>query len=205
MSEKKTIYKARYVVDIEITKQVIKTRRGVDKIGYAPEMHINKDVLINGFDTADDADKHFSDRCSHVEEHFSDRIRLIYGDMFYNEGSILSIDSLDVKTQTREKVIRETAQMENQMQRQRLKTRKGRNPDKSKIDYLADKERFITDCVGIMKAIREEGDRVTQFNLADVYFTDKFRTNPVKPLLQKLKLYGISWKELVAKIPNNLK
>ncbi len=56
-----------------------------------------------------------------------------------------------------------------------------------------------------MKAIRNDGDRVTQLTLAGMYFTDKFRTNPVKPLLQKLKLYGISWKELVAKIPKNLK
>jgi hypothetical protein len=201
---KKPIYKIKFEVEVEITKELIKTRRGIDKIGYSPEMHINKHVLINAFDTSDDADKEFLDRCQHIEKHFSDRIRLCYGDMFHNEGSTLNIDSLDIKSQAREKVILETAQMENQMQRQRLPTKKGRNPDKSKKDYLADKERFINECVEIMKAIQEEGDRVTQLNLADMYFTDKFRTNPVKPLLQKLKLYGISWKELVAKIPNNL-
>jgi hypothetical protein len=201
---KKPIYKIKFEVEVEIAKELINTRRGIDKIGYSPEMHINKHVLINAFDTSDDADKEFLDRCQHIEKHFSDRIRLCYGDMFHNEGSTLNIDSLDIKSQAREKVILETAQMENQMQRQRLPTKKGRNPDKSKKDYLADKERFINECVEIMKAIQEEGDRVTQLNLADMYFTDKFRTNPVKPLLQKLKLYGISWKELVTKIPNNL-
>jgi hypothetical protein len=201
---KNPIYKIKFEVEVEITKEITKTRRGVDKIGYSPEMHITKDVLINGFDTANDADKEFSDRCIHIEDHFSDRIRLCYGDMFHNEGSTLNIDSLDIKSQAREKVIRETAQMENQMQRQRLPISKGRNPDKSKSVYLADKERFITDCVEIMKALQDNGERVTQLILADMYFTDKFRTNPVKPLLQKMKLYQISWKELVAKIPNNL-
>jgi hypothetical protein len=202
--QKKTIYKIKFEVEIEITKQVIKTRRGIDKIGYSPEMRIHKDVLINGFDTANDADKEFSGRCSHIEEHFSDRIRLIYGDMFHNEGSVLSIESLDIKSQAREKVILATAKMENQMQRQRLPTIKGRKPQKSKKDYLADKERFITDCVEIMKAIRKKRDRVTQLKIAEVYFTDIYRNNPVKPLLKKLKLYEISWKELVEKLPNNL-
>jgi hypothetical protein len=201
---KNPIYKIKFEVEIEITKEVTKTRRGEDRFGYKPEVNINKHVLINAFDTSDDADKEFSDRCQHIEKHFSDRIRLCYGDMFHNEGSTLNIDSLDVKSKAREKVILETAKMENQMQRQRLQTSKGRKPDKSKKDYLEDKERFITECVGIMKAIQEEGERVTQLNLADMYFTDKFRTNPVKPLLKKLKLYQISWKELVAKIPNNL-
>jgi hypothetical protein len=202
--QKKPIYKIKFEVEIEITKEVIKTRRGIDKIGYSPKMHVTKDVITNSFDTATDADKEFSDRCRHVEEHFPDRVRLCYGDMFHNEASTLNIDSLDIKSQAREKVIRETAQMEIQMQRQRLPTKKGRNPDKSKSVYFADKERFITDCVGIMKAIQDNGERVTQLILADMYFTDKFRTNPVKPLLKKLKLYQISWKELVAKIPNNL-
>ncbi len=202
--QKKPIYKIKFEVEIEITKEITKTRCGIDKIGYSPKMHVTKDVITNSFDTANDADKEFSDRCSHIEAHFADRIRLCYGDMFHNEGSTLNINLLDIKSQAREKVILETAQMETQMQRQRLPTKKGRNPDKSKKDYLEDKERFITDCVGIMKAIQDNGERVTQLILADMYFTDKFRTNPVKPLLQKMKLYQISWKELVAKIPNNL-
>lgn len=200
----KTIYKIKFEVEIEITKEITKTRRGIDKIGFSPEMHVKKDVLINGFDPSSDADKEVFDRCSHIEEHFSDRIRLIYGDMFYNEGSTLNIVPLDIKSRTREKVIINSTQMETQMQRQRLPTEKGRNPDKSKKDYLKDKERFITECLDFMKVIRDNGERITQQNLANRYFAAIQMENKVKPLLRKLKLYEISWKDLVAKLPNNV-
>jgi hypothetical protein len=202
--QKKPIYKIKFEVEIEITREVVTTRRGIDKIGYSPEMHIKTGVLINGFDTSNAADKEFADRCHHIEKHLPDRIRLCYGDMFHNEGSILNIASLDVKSQAREDVIAGTAKMESQMQRQRLLIQRGRKKDKSKKDYSEDKERFITDCVEIIKAIRNDGERLTQLVFAERYFTDKYRTNPVKPLLAKLKLYEISWKDLTVKIPNNL-
>ncbi len=206
MSEsKKPIYKIKFEVEVEITKEVLKNRRGVEKYGYSPKMHIKKDLLINDFDANKHADKNVSDTCSHIEEHFPDRIRLIYGDMFHNEGFIINTDLLDIKSKSRERVIAETARMENQMQRGRLQTRKGRNPDKSKRAYLADKEQFINKCIEIMKAIQNDGDRVTQLKLANMYFTDAHREKQVKPLFAKLKLYEISWKELVAKIPNNVK
>jgi len=201
---KKPIYKIKFEVEIEITKEVIKTRRGIDKIGYSPKMRIKKDVLINGFDTGDDADKEFSDRCNHIEEHFSDRIRLSYGDMFHNEGSTLNIDSLDIKSKARERVIRETAQMENQMQRQRLPTRKGRNPDKSKKDYLEDKERFIAECVEILKSTQTDGKRLTKTVLGKAYFISASEESPSRRLKKKLELYEISFEDLIANMPNNL-
>ncbi len=203
--QKKTIYKIKFEVEVEITKEITKTRRGIDKIGYSPEMHIKKDVLISGFDTANDADKIVSDRCAYIEEHFPEQIKDSFAMMFYLEGPALAAPYADVKSKVRKNAFDATKGMVDQRQRERLPISKGRSPDKSKSVYLADKERFITDCVGIMKAIQEEGERVTQMSLADMYFTDKFRTNPVKPLLKKLKLYQISWKELVAKIPFNIR
>jgi hypothetical protein len=211
--QKKTIYKIKFEVEIEITKQVIKTRRGIDKIGYSPEMHINQDVLINGFDTANDADKEFSGRCSHIEEHFSDRIRLIYGDMFHNEGSVLSIESLDTKSQAREKVIRATAKMENQMQRQRLPTEKGRKPNKSKKDYLADKEKFENKSVEMLRTLKNEGVAApTLADLAEKMFEtyidrnneEQYYSYPSKEMGKKLVLYKISFEYLAMKSTNNL-
>jgi hypothetical protein len=201
MSEqKKTIYKIKFEVEVEIIKEVIKTRRGIDKIGYSQKMHIKKDVLVNSFDAANDADKEFSDRCSHIEEHFSDRIRLCYGDMFHNEGSTLNIDSLDIKSQARETVIRETAKMENQMQRQRLPIKKGRKTDKSKKDYSADKERFITGCVEILKSIQKEGkEKLNKTALGKRYFTSASEESPARRLKKKLELYEISFEDLTAK------
>jgi hypothetical protein len=212
--QKKPIYKIKFEVEIEITKEVIKTRRCIDKIGYSPKMHIKKDVLINGFDTANDADKEFSDRCSHIEEHFSDRIMLCYGDMFHNEGSTLNIDSLDIKSQAREKVIRETAQMENQMQRQRLPTKKGRKHDKSKKDYLADKEKFVNKSVEMLRTLKNEG--VSAPTLADLAvkmfetYTDRNKEEqyyeyPSKELRKKLDLYKISFEDLAMKSTNNVR
>jgi hypothetical protein len=210
---KKPIYKIKFEVEVEITKESTKTRRGVDKFIYAPEIHITQDVLINGFDTANDADKGFSDRCIHIEEHFSDRIRLCYGDMFHNEGSTLNIDSLDIKSQARETVIRETARMENQMQRQRLPIRKGRNPDKSKKDYLADKEKFVNKSVEMLRTLKNEGvDAPTLTDLAEKMFEtyidrndeEQYYAYPLKELGKKLDLYKISFEDLAMKSTNNL-
>jgi hypothetical protein len=211
--QKKPIYKIKFEVEIEITKEVIKTRRCIDKIGYSPKMHIKKDVLINDFDTANDADKEFSDRCSHIEEHFPDRIRLCYGDMFHNEGSTLNIDSLDIKSQARADIIRETAQMENQMQRQRLPTKKGRNPDKSKANYEKEREKFVNKSVEMLRTLKNEGVVApTLTDLADKMFEtyidrnnkEQYYSYPLKEMGKKLDLYKISFEDLAMKYTNNV-
>jgi hypothetical protein len=201
---KKPIYKIKFEVEIEITKEVKKTRRGEDRFGYSPKMHIKKNVLFTGFDTSNDVDKIVSNRCAYIEKHFPDQIKDSFAMMFYLEGPALDTPYDDVRSKARKNAFDAAKRMVDQRQRERLPTSKGRSLDKSKSVYLVDKERFITDCAELMKAIRNDGDRVTQLIFAERYFTDKYRTNPVKTLLQKLKLYKISWKELVAKIPNNL-
>jgi hypothetical protein len=202
---KKTIYKIKFEVEIEITKEITKTRRGIDKIGYSPEMHVKKDVLINGFDPSNDADKIVSDRCAYIEAHFPDEIKDSFALMFYLEGYALGTPYDDVKSEARKNAFVAAKGMVDQRQRLRLPASKGRNPDKSKKDYLKDKERFITECLDFMIAIQDNGERITQQNLANRYFTDRHRENKVKALLQKLNLYEISWKELVAKLPNNVR
>ncbi len=211
--QKNPIYKIKFEVEIEITKEVIKTRRGIDKIGYKPEMHIKKDVIINSFDTANDVDKIVSDRCAYIEEHFPDQIKDSFAMMFYLEGHALGTPYGDVKSKARNHAFDATKGMVNQRQRQRLPTKKGRNPDKSKKDYLADKEKFVNKSVEMLRTLKKEGvPAPTLTDLAVKMFETYFDRNneeqyyayPLKELGKKLDLYKISFEDLVMKYTNNV-
>jgi hypothetical protein len=201
---KKTIYKIKFEVEIEITKKVKKTRRGEDRFGYSPKMHIKKNVLFTGFDTSNDVDKIVSNRCAYIEKHFPDQIKDSFAMMFYLEGPALDTPYDDVRSKARKNAFDAAKRMVDQRQRERLPTSKGRSLDKSKSVYLVDKERFITDCVEILKSTQTDGKRLTKTVLGKKYFTSASRESPSRRLKKKLELYEISFEDLIANMPNNL-
>jgi len=195
----KTIYKARYVIDIEIKEERSENGRMVKVC--VPEMEVKQEVVIRDINPLFSED---SEKYDYLEKHFPAEIEHLYARMLGLETFALDRFSPDIDSKVRKQVISHTSRLVDKDLRKRLATKKGRKPDKAKNDYIYKKKQFTSDCVEILKKMRNEGEKINQQNFADKYFTDKYRENQVKPLLQKLKLYEISWKELLAKIPNNL-
>lgn len=135
----------------------------------------------------------------HIKEFFADEIKRMFSEL-YKEGWKLTNSTREA----REFFIHARRDEEAKRMRQRLKRDRGRPMANESENYYSDKEKFINECAEILKNLQSEGKKLTQQNLADAYFTDRFRADQKKPLLKKLKLYEISWKELVAKIPKNL-
>ncbi len=211
---KNPIYKIKFEVEIEITKEITKTRRGIDKAGYTPEIHIAKDVLINGYDTANDVDKIVSDRCAYIEEHHPEQIKDSFAMMFYLEGPAIAAPFDDVRSKARKNAFDATKAMVDQRQRQRLPIRKGRNPHKSKKDYLADKEKFVNKSVEMLRTLKNEGVAApTLTDLAEKMFEtyidrnndEQYYAYPLKELGKKLDLYKISFEDLAKKSTNNVR
>jgi hypothetical protein len=139
-----------------------------------------------------------ADTKKHIKEFFAGEVKRTFSALF-EEGKITGLGG-----EVREFFINARREEEVKQMRQRLKRERGRPMGNEHENYYDDKKKFIIECVEVLKNLQNEGKKLTQQNLADAYFTDRFRADQKKPLLKKLKLYEISWKELLAKIPNNL-
>ncbi len=136
---KRTIYKVKYEVEIEITEELHKTRRG-DRFGYKPEVNISEGVRTIDFDRNSNVET--AARCEHLEKHLPAQIIDSVAILFYLEGRLLNVLHADVKSKIRSETLVATKIMVNQRQAQRLPALAGRNRDKSKKNHLDNKKQF---------------------------------------------------------------
>lgn len=191
MSEKKTIYKAKYEIEIEIIRKRSQDGRYIQTI---PEVNIKQEVMIRDFDSYDED---LSQLCDYIEKHFPGQIEALYATMYALEGLVLSFDSLDARSKAREEVISAIGKLVQSNLRKRLITTKGRKPNKEKYDYENYKNHFLIQAGKIIKNIQNEGKKITRTSLAERMF-DNY-SNPLRELRNRLNLYGISFQELIKK------
>jgi hypothetical protein len=197
---KKIIYKVKYEFEFEITKEVNEQGKFTKPKPELTTKLVDKKITAHNFDDKDIVVYGLFDMCNYLELHFPNEIAQLY-------NSLVMESTFFCEEQDREArniFIAALLKITEARTRKRIAAKAGRNPDKMKNDYDNKKDNFEIKCIEILKNLQIEGKKLTQQNLADAYFTDRFRADQKKPLLKKLKLYEISWKELLAKIPKNI-
>lgn len=186
MSERKIIYKARYVVDIEI-EQVRSEDGRYTKI-LSPEIDIKSEIIIRETDPRfyNDAEAY-----DHIEKHFPDEIRESFARLYVLESLALDNSQIDVRSHMRKAIIGESQKWIDKSIRKRLPTKVGRKPDKAKSDYETKRKQFISE---ITQGLKNGGKGISKEKFAEKYFPDS--DNPLKAFNAKLRHLNVSWKDL---------
>jgi hypothetical protein len=187
MTEKKLIYKARYVIDIEVERE---TSQGGTYIKYMPpEINIKLEVIIR--DTEDSINAEVYD---HVEKHFPDEIEHSFARLYLLEGTLGQIARdmpSDGKSIVRQKIIETTKQWSDKGVRERFPVARGPKHHKTTSEYERKQEQFISEIVG---GLKNEPAGISKEKFADKYFSDY--ENPAKAFDAKLRHLDVSWKGL---------
>lgn len=190
----KIIYKAKYEIEIECSKNITQNKRYTQ---YLPSIKI---AMISSVKDFDPDEQEHSDLYDHIEAHLPNEIEETFELMHALDSLVMMMDSADAKSITREEVIKIIAQFRKKSLRRRLSTTKGRQPDRLKNNYLNEKNKFESECITVLKKIKQEDRKLNKTALAKDLFNGRLYGNLLRELNKKLKLYEIDYDELVKKI-----
>jgi RNase H-fold protein (predicted Holliday junction resolvase) len=188
MSEKKTIYKARYVIDIEVEE--LTSRDGTYIEGLPPKMEIKPEIIIRDIDPLFPEDSEMYD---HVEKHFPDEIEHLFARLYLLEGTLGKIATdlpSDKKSIVRQKVIEVTKQWIDKRARKRFPVARGPKHHKTTSEYESERNQFISE---IVERLKNEDKGISKEKYAAKYVDHR---NPTDAFEAKLRRLKVSWKDL---------
>ncbi len=195
--QKKTIYKIKYEVEIEVTRELRKKRDGRTDFYYEVEPVVKPGKSFRDFDDTNDVGT--VGRCDYLEENFPDLISDSFKILFGLEGRLLDMPNNELKSITRNETLLATKGLFDTRQRQRLEASAGRLKGKLKVGYEREKKAFISECVEIIKNIQANGEKLNRTTLGRNKFTSASSEHPSRRLKKKLDFFDISYEDLVLK------
>jgi len=162
-------------------------------------VNIKLESSFRDFDKEEEALWHddSNEKYDYMEKHFPDAVLFLYFQMLWLEVLSLKFDSLEIKKAFRREAIKGIQKMAAKNARERIKLPKGRTPVKEKHSLYEDKKKFIEICFQELKRKQKENEKLTRTKIAESVYGRY--ANPLQELRKKLKLYEISFEELIKK------
>ncbi len=195
-NEIKTIYKARYVIDIEFTNEPMPQMTDDD---LKRMVNIKLESSLRDFSTEKykEEQEELNHKFDYVENHFPEAILFLYFQMLWLETLSLHFNSLDAKKIVRKSAINSAKKRAARHARERMKLPKGRTPEKQRHLLYKEREKFIKMFLEELKQKQKENEKITKTKIAESLY-GRYE-NPLRELRKRLELYGISFDELVKK------
>jgi hypothetical protein len=212
MSKKKTVYKVRYVIEMEISEEYYSDNAGNQFVGAFPKITAYPpEIIVRDLESV--FCRNAAKGCSYIEKHFPDEAKYVCAQMHDLEQLRLSGYPQPVKRKARKQVIEDIKKLTDTRARKRLTTPRGRTPKKDKEVNSVEREKFISKCVESLKDLQRKNQK-KELKIGDLaslvcptYIkkgTEHWYDNPIRKLRNDLKFYGITFDELKEKLTNNL-
>ncbi len=201
----KTIYKARYVIDIEFTDEPMPIPDQNDEF---LKRIFNVKLESSFRDVDEEKDSRFREntgkRFDYVEKHFSEEILYVYFQMLWQEADLNYFGSLQVQKLVRQVFAKHIGKGATQRALKRIELPKGRTPEKEKHSFSEDREKFISLCIDEIKNQQKElpNKKITKTKIAESLFGNY--NNPLRELRKRLQLYETTFEDIKAKTDQQL-
>jgi hypothetical protein len=193
-NEIKTIYKARYVIDIEFTDEPMPIMTD----DYLKQrVNIKLESSFRDMEKDDGWRNDSNQKFDYMEKHFPEAILFLYFQMLWLECSPFSDNSLEVQKKGRSFIIDSIGKLATSRVRERMKLPKGRTPEKERALLYKDKENFREICLKEIKEKQKERKKITKTAIAESLYPRY--GNPLRELRKRLELYEVSFEELIKK------
>ncbi len=189
MSKKKTFYKARYTIEIQIEQEW--SDDGFNSWGLPPEIEIKPEIIIREIDPRF---HDYAEMYDHVEKHFPAEIELTFARLYLLEGVLGEIARdmpSDKKSIIRQEIIEITKQWTDKGVRERFPAARGPKHHKTTSEYESKQRQFIAE---IVERLKNEAEGISKEKFAEKYFSDY--ENPTKAFDAKLRHLEVSWKDV---------
>lgn len=194
----KTIYKARYVIDIEFTDEPMPPS---DQDEYWKRIFNVK--LESAFRCIDEEDgtrrmHRLNKKFDYVEKHFQKGLLDLYLEMLHLEAE-LGFGRLQSQKLFRQVYAKGIGNRAKQRALKRMELPKGRTPENEKYSFNEDKEKFISLCIDEIKNQRKvlPNKKITKTKIAESLYG--YYANPLRELRKRLELYEITFEDIKAK------